>query len=237
MNLAWKVSLPHADKLVLLALADNANDEGLCWPRVQTLTEKCGMDERTVQRVIQRLQTAGHVTITPRAGRSNYYTVHPRQSATPGVEPPRQRATIPPAQRHPTPGAAPPRIFKEPSGEPGEVRAARADTAQRLPDGFELTAERKAYAEREGIDAQREFDKFTDHYRSAGGASARKRDWDAAWRNWCRRAADDARRQARPPLRGSPIAPAPAARPQALCDHGLDRGKCVYCRRAAAVPA
>src|SRR6185312_8820100 len=95
MNLAWKVSLPHADKLVRLALADNANDEGLCWPRVQTLTEKCGMDERTVQRVIQRLQTAGHVTITPRAGRSNYYTVHPRRRATP-------------AESHHPPGTAPP---------------------------------------------------------------------------------------------------------------------------------
>lgn len=76
-------------------------------------------------------------------------------------------------------------------------RASRADRAQRLPDGFELTAERRAYAEREGINPQREFEKFSDHWRASGGANARKRDWDAAWRVWCRRSADDARRQQR----------------------------------------
>jgi hypothetical protein len=67
MTLAWQVALKHGDKLVLLALADNANDEGLCWPSIATIGRKCGMGECTVQRVIGRLAGAGHVSCSPSA--------------------------------------------------------------------------------------------------------------------------------------------------------------------------
>jgi site-specific DNA-cytosine methylase len=72
----------------------------------------------------------------------------------------------------------------------GDARAARSARAQRFPDDFNLTPERRAVAEAEQIDAEREFTKFADHWRAAGGANARKADWDATWRNWCKRAAD-----------------------------------------------
>ena len=73
-----------------------------------------------------------------------------------------------------------------------EVRAAkpRASLAKRIPEDFTLTAERKATAEAEHVDAEREFASFTDYWKAASGAKARKHDWDATWRNWCRRAAD-----------------------------------------------
>jgi hypothetical protein len=64
-------------------------------------------------------------------------------------------------------------------------------TARRLPEDFGLTADRKIAAAAEGIAAvEREFDRFLDYWRAASGANARKHDWDATWRNWCRRAAD-----------------------------------------------
>lgn len=69
-------------------------------------------------------------------------------------------------------------------------RAARAPTARRLPETFELTEERKAIAKAEGANPEREFAKFQDHWRAASGASARKHDWDAAWRNWCRKSGE-----------------------------------------------
>jgi len=31
---------------------------------------------------------------------------------------------------------------------------------------------------------------FTDHFRAAPGVKGRQNDWDATWRNWCRRAPD-----------------------------------------------
>lgn len=102
--------------------------------------------------------------------------------------------------------------------------------ASRLPDDFECTPERFAYGQREGINVQREFEKFCDHWRSAGGANARKYDWDAAWRLWCRRAADDLKRPMVPPTRvgfgRQPETPKPKE-----CKHGLTPSACVYCRR------
>jgi hypothetical protein len=70
------------------------------------------------------------------------------------------------------------------------ARPSRSPTASRLPADFALTAQRRAIAEAEKADAEREFANFTDHWRSASGAKARKHDWDATWRIWCRRAAD-----------------------------------------------
>jgi len=66
-------------------------------------------------------------------------------------------------------------------------------SAKRLPDDFKLTKERRAVAEAERLPADRTFAKFVDYWRSASGARARKLDWDATWRNWCRTEADRAR--------------------------------------------
>lgn len=74
--------------------------------------------------------------------------------------------------------------------EEREVRASRSTLATRLPADFGLTPERRAIAEAEKADPEREFAQFTDHFRAAPGAKGRKNDWDATWRNWCRRAPD-----------------------------------------------
>jgi len=37
MNWAWRQGLPPTPKLVLMALADAADDHGVCWPSVTTL--------------------------------------------------------------------------------------------------------------------------------------------------------------------------------------------------------
>ena len=73
-----------------------------------------------------------------------------------------------------------------------EPRAARSapTTAKRIAEDFELTPERRRIAESEHLDAERVFAKFRDYWRSASGANARKLDWDATWRNWCRSEAD-----------------------------------------------
>jgi hypothetical protein len=78
---------------------------------------------------------------------------------------------------------------KDQEGMQGETRATRS-TASRLPDDWNLTPERKQIAEAEGADATRTFANFTDYWKSAGGQKARKHDWDAAWRIWCRREGD-----------------------------------------------
>lgn len=87
-------------------------------------------------------------------------------------------------------------------------------TARRLPDDFAVTAEMVAWhqANTPHVDGRRETEKFIDHWRSASGANARKRDWVAAWRNWMRKADDDLAR------RGSGR---PAARKLSIGDRAL----------------
>lgn len=79
-------------------------------------------------------------------------------------------------------------------------------TGQRLPDDFTLTPERRRVADTERVNAERSFARFCDHWRAASGSNARKRDWDAAWRNWCRKDAD-MRRPAGPVAEPSPLNP------------------------------
>jgi len=66
MNWAWEQSLPCSPKLILMALADAANDSGDCWPKVKTIARKCSVSERTVQRVIKEFVSDGLLDLTPR---------------------------------------------------------------------------------------------------------------------------------------------------------------------------
>lgn len=48
MSIAWDMSLPMGQKMLLLALCDHANDEGVCYPSQESLAAKCSMALRTV---------------------------------------------------------------------------------------------------------------------------------------------------------------------------------------------
>jgi len=56
MNWAWEQNLAPSTKLVLLALADIADDSGYCWPSITTLSKKVGVSYRTVQRILDVLK-------------------------------------------------------------------------------------------------------------------------------------------------------------------------------------
>jgi hypothetical protein len=65
------------DLLTLLALSEFADESGRCWPSVKTLATRCRLTKRQVQRVLRRLEKAGHLNRQPQAGRAgvNIYTV------------------------------------------------------------------------------------------------------------------------------------------------------------------
>ena len=78
MTQAWAATVgDHTDKLVLLALADNANDEGHCYPSLTTVAKRCEISRRTMSRCIQSLVEAGHVSRKDRSGRASEYVIHP----------------------------------------------------------------------------------------------------------------------------------------------------------------
>ena len=95
MASVWK----HSDQsgtalLMLLAIADNANEYGEAWPSVPTLAAKCRMSVRNAQELLSRLADAGelHISVqggmrTP-AGATNMYTiVTPSAELREGVKP------------------------------------------------------------------------------------------------------------------------------------------------------
>ena len=75
----WESDLAGSDLLLMLALADHADDEGVCWPSVPKVAVKARMSERTAQRSIARLSAAGLLAVDRAAapGGANRYTVMP----------------------------------------------------------------------------------------------------------------------------------------------------------------
>ena len=73
----------------------------------------------------------------------------------------------------------------------------RLRATRKCPDGFEITDALRAWATENArsVDIVRETDKFRDYTFKTARA-----DWDGAWRNWMRRAAENTR----PPSRASP---------------------------------
>ncbi len=85
------------------------------------------------------------------------------------------------------------------TGEQGEeARETARSTARatRIPDDFAVTDDMITWArENTPLVGRPETDKFVDYWRAKSGKDATKRDWIATWRNWMRRAQDDAERR------------------------------------------
>lgn len=85
MTLVWALPLRDSEKIVLLALADCANDEGICWPGMKSLVAKCSKSERTIQGCIHALEVAGHLTRNEEKGKGCSYLIHPRSDCAPAT--------------------------------------------------------------------------------------------------------------------------------------------------------
>lgn len=69
MSLVWDSTVPSPERLTLLALADRANEEGVCEPSVPTLARKCQAGDRTIQRHFRTLEELGVLAVM-----RNYHT-------------------------------------------------------------------------------------------------------------------------------------------------------------------
>lgn len=167
MSQVWGLTLGNsAKKLVLLALADNANDEGECYPSLATIARKTDLDERTVRRAIRVLQEEGHLQTRARSGRSTVFrlTVTPDNNVTPDKNAvgtnlsPHPGLSVPPPRTlcPPTLDSVPPITSKEPIKEPSRNQKKAADAA--------LLADARALS---GLDVEA-FDRYL-AYRQAGG--------------------------------------------------------------------
>jgi DNA-binding transcriptional ArsR family regulator len=66
--------LTPVERLILLALADWANDDGECWPGQVSIAEKVEVSESTVRRAIRRLEAAEVIEVGERRRPDGYRT-------------------------------------------------------------------------------------------------------------------------------------------------------------------
>lgn len=79
MQTVWKSNLPTpTHKLVLLALADCANNKWLCWPSIARIAQASQISERQVQRIVADLKERGLIEVLEQAIRYKTPVYHVR---------------------------------------------------------------------------------------------------------------------------------------------------------------
>ncbi|ECQ4765107.1 helix-turn-helix domain-containing protein [Salmonella enterica subsp. enterica] len=175
-------------KLVLIKLADNANDEGECWPSYQHIADQCEVSRSTVKSHIRALEDMGLLKREfRRKGELNqsnvfYLTLDnaqqiPPESGGAGADRGGAGADLGGG------AGADPRTYH--SFEPVKEPLERKKKPSSMPEGFSPSASHQKMAEEFGISLQDEFDKFTDHHLSKGSKFI---DWSRALNTWLRNA-------------------------------------------------
>ncbi len=182
-------------KLVLIKLADNANDEGECWPSYQHIADQCEVSRSTVKSHIRALEDMRLLKREfRRKGELNqsnvfYLTLDnaqqiPPESGGAGADRGGAGADRGGAGADLGGGAgAAPRTYH--SFEPVKEPLERKKKPSSMPEGFSPSASHQKMAEEFGISLQDEFDKFTDHHLSKGSKFI---DWNRALNTWLRNA-------------------------------------------------
>lgn len=124
-------------RLVLLAIADCANDEGRqAYPSMPKLQQKTGLGERAITGLVADLEKLGELIVQRNAGPRgcNLYTVvmTPAESAPPQILHPRRKRQSPPQKTTVDPADSAPGTIREPS-ENHPLK----DSGQLSLDGFE----------------------------------------------------------------------------------------------------
>ncbi|ECU7955912.1 helix-turn-helix domain-containing protein [Salmonella enterica] len=185
-------------KLVLIKLADNANDNGECWPSYQHIADHCECSKSAVKEHISALIKLGLMTKENRVGvnngkgnTSNVYRLHLTRTPVPpeSTPVPPESTPVPPESTPVPPESTPP---VPPAGtrtshsfEPVKEPLDNKKKLSSMPEGFSPSASHQKMAEEYGISLQEEFDKFTDHHISKGSKFV---DWNRALNTWLRNA-------------------------------------------------
>lgn len=206
LNWAWEQTAPTSTaKLVLVALANHANSDNECWPKMSYIAERAQCSPRQVSRCVDSLEAAGLVTKKRRrlsAGRLGSYVFllpvgqqqlpdigdqktptssgHPRP-----VDADDQWTPTAPTTGHPRPSPPDTSVRTEPSVEPPVNPKGARKRATQLPADWQPTDKHRELARELGVDVDRERPQFEDHHAAKGSAF---KDWDRAFNTWLRNA-------------------------------------------------
>lgn len=76
MQLVWDLPLDLSPKMLLLSLADQANDAGECYPSTKTLARRIGASQRTVFRALANLDSDGYIDRMEMGGQRTLYVLN-----------------------------------------------------------------------------------------------------------------------------------------------------------------
>lgn len=141
MSKCWPLAMSATQKSVLISLADNANDHGVCWPSIPTIAMRTCLSERSIHAAIKWLESYGVLKADRSNGRHSSYTVWPDS-----FEPPqelRHRSKCAPApDAGTTAGDAvvPPQTAQKP---PQELRSNRKEPSIEPPKNHKPSRNRE----------------------------------------------------------------------------------------------
>ena len=186
ISAAIDLDLSPSDKLILILLANNANDEtGDCFPSQTYLAKRSGMSRGSVNRVLKRLEGVGLVDIIPQyrddgGRRSNRYRLNMDVTGG-GVT--IEHSPCNEKSHDPVTKGDSLTVISNRHKNHSEARGTRLEEDWELPISWRQWASKK----RPDLHLDTVADCFKDHWISVGGVRGIKRDWSATWRNWVRR--------------------------------------------------
>lgn len=171
--------------LVLLCLADYADDRGRSWPSVARIAERARCSERHATRVLGELEKSGWVVRTLNPGHSTTYTVVIRGDKMAPLIP-----ESPSGDLGITTGGDT-QIRYNPQVEPPKNRQGRARAKPvAIPADYQPSTKARewALAHYPQVDWKLETKKMIEYFSMPG--AVKRADWDKTWMNWLRRAAE-----------------------------------------------
>lgn len=193
MARVWELSRQKGtDLLMLLAIADFADDDGRAYPSVATLAAKCRITTtRHAIRVLRGLKDSGELEIRDNEGPrgTNLYRVTLARPLTPG-SPLTQETPLTPVSATPDAGVQKPLTPTPAEPSRNHQGTKREDSnGTRLPHDWSLTAELRAYCQRRrpDLDPDALAEDFRDYWAAQPGKDGVKADWAATFRSWVRR--------------------------------------------------
>ena len=77
LNLCWPLKMPPTPKAVLISMADQADDEGRCWPSIKNVSDRTCISPRAVIDGINWLEKSGALIADRTNGRHTKYQLTP----------------------------------------------------------------------------------------------------------------------------------------------------------------
>lgn len=199
INWAFEQDLTPPLKVILLALADWADGDGVAFPGQKSLSAKTSIPERTLRRHLQELEERGLIARRRRTSESGQRTSDEYQLMPTG-----QSGRLPTGQNEgdnrPTVAGTENRQIEPPVNN----NSARAT---QWPRDLTWNQGHKDKALGKGVNVEVEFEKFRDYHLARGSKFA---DWSRAFHYWLN--------NARPEPRGGQLAGNPRPTPKTPTD-------------------